>query len=555
MIKSGQTESAKGSIDKLVADYSQDASLSEALYEIARNFGWSNKYEEEKNIYQQIIQKHPDSLTASKARLGYAKAEVQSLIVSGRFDEAKAALDKLVTDFSGQPDLADTLYWIARRYEWSDKYYEWSGKYEKVKNIFEQIVEKYPNSGKFDKARLGVYRMNICSLIVSKQLEAAQDEFNKMMIDFSEHPDLPDTLGLIGRRYESSEKYKEANDIYQQIIQNYPGSSYAEKAKFDIQRAQIRSLIVSQDYNDANLAAVTLAKAGAALDKLIADFNGNPDLPETVYWIAQRYGYSGNYKEEKNLYQQIIQDYSSSSYADKAKLDFAGAEVLTLVVAENDKDANEALEKLVADFNSHPYLFNAMIFMADKCHDEALRPEAKREDSNSPPRGNSLRDSSLRDKLYHFVIEMFEKYVFDRNSGKDNRVEAYYRAAVAAYRLGETEKTIDFADNLLQSEPNFRYAANMEWLIADGYEHMKAAGQIPADEADIIVEEEYQALMTNYPTHYLSDYAAIHLGEINMVQGKRTKACAYFGWFLMNADSNDCRIAYINEQCRRNSDE
>ncbi|MHB0945585.1 MAG: tetratricopeptide repeat protein [Sedimentisphaerales bacterium] len=84
---------------------------------------------------------------------------------------------------------------------------------------------------------------------------------------------------------------------------------------------------------------------------------------------------------------------------------------------------------------------------------------------------------------------------------------------------------------------------------------MKAAGQILPPEADIIIEESYLDLMESYPTDTLSDYAAIHLGEICMAQGKRTEACAYFGWFLMNADSNDCRIAYINEQCRRNSDE
>jgi TolA-binding protein len=607
LIKSGQIESARQNVEKLITDFSQDVALPEALYEIARNLGWSAKHEEEKTVYQQIIQNYPNSLIAGKASLGCAKAQVQALITSQSFDDAQAALDKLTADFANHPDLADALYWIAERYGFSNKYeeekelcqqiiqkypgssiagkarlgyqraevqslivsqdysaaeeafdklvadfngnpdlpetlywiarrYEWSDKYEEAKNIFEQIVQKYPKCSRFDKARLGVCRMNICCLCTDGQLQAAQDEISKMLIDFSGHPDLPETLRLIARRYEWSDRYKEAKNIYERIIQKYPDSSYAEAAKLDILRAGVRHLIVSQDYNDANLTVEGLTVVEEAIDKLIADFNGNPDLPEALYWIAQRYGYSGRFEEEKNLYQYIMANYPDSSFADKAKLDSAGTDVLTLVVAGNNNDANTALDRMIGDFNGHPYLPDAMLFIVDKYYEKVLRPTAGQENSN---------------KLYRFVMEVLEKRVLDRIAGKDNEAEAYYRASIAAYRLDDPDKIIDYAEKVLQTDPNFRYAPNMQWFVANGYERLKDAGKIPAEDADLIIEETYQELMDKYPASKIADFAAMHMGVMNLRRGNRVKACAYFGWYLMNASPDGMQDARRMEMVKR----
>ncbi len=601
LIKSGQMESAADNIDKFVAGYYQDPNLPGVLYEITRNYGWSNKYEEEKQVYQQIIQKYPDSLIASTARLGYAKAEIQSLIVSQKFDEAKAALDKLVADFSQHPDLPEALYWIARNYGWTNKYeeekdtyqkliqnrpdnyysdkarlgcrraevlslivsqdygqagaaldkliadfnshpdlpdtlywvargYEWQDKYEYAKNIFEQIIEKYPGSSKFDNARLGISRMKACRLMISRQSRAGRDEVSKMITDFAGNPELPETLYWLARKCEWQDRYKDANDVYQQIMTNWPDSSYADRTKLDFQRAQIRALIASQDYNEADV----------SIDRFIDDFNGNPDLPEALYWIAQRYGYSGRFEDEQDLYQYIVENYPDSSYAAQAELDSAGAQVLSLIVTQNDNEANTALDKMVADFNGHSYLPGAMLFIARKCNEKGIMPDTKPE---------------LKNELLHFAAELLEKYVLGRIHGTDNKTQAYYTATLTNYKLGEAYKTIEFADMVLQTDPNFRYAANMAWLVADGYEKLKAADKIPADEADIIIEETYNDLMENYVGNTLSDYAAIHMGELNMKQGNNVKACAYFCWYLMNAgdeetDGRIARIKKLTEGCR-----
>jgi hypothetical protein len=124
--------------------------------------------------------------------------------------------------------------------------------------------------------------------------------------------------------------------------------------------------------------------------------------------------------------------------------------------------------------------------------------------------------------------------------------------------LIKREKTIEYSEKLLQMSPDFRFAANMQWLIADGYERMKVLRQLPAEQIYPVIEDEYQILLDGYPDHPLSDYAAIRLGQINLAKGNQTKACAYFGLFLMNAGADDSRIAefkQIVDGCGRYSNE
>ena len=93
----------------------------------------------------------------------------------------------------------------------------------------------------------------------------------------------------------------------------------------------------------------------------------------------------------------------------------------------------------------------------------------------------------------------------------------------------------------------------MQWVIADGFEKLKASGQLPAAEADLIIEEEYKKLMENY-SNGLDSFAAMRLGEIYMKQDRIMDACACFGWYLMKTGTDECGAAHINklfEKCGR----
>lgn len=528
LIKSSQFDSAKNSIDKLIADNSQSSELPQALYWIARNYGWVDKYEDEMNLYQMMMKNWPDDFWTNKAKLGNRRAEILSLISSEKFDDAKAAIDRLTPDFNSHPDLPDALYWIALRYGYG-------GKRDEEKNLYQQIIQNYPNSPICRDAKLGYGITEARLLIASQNFGKAIQVIEHLITDFNQQPQLSEMLYRIARGYQWSNNYREASSIYQWILQNDPNSSIYDNAKLGYATTKIQSLIVSQKSDEAQ----------KSTDQLIADFNSNSQLPKALYEIAQRHGYSGNFEQEQNLYQQIIEDYPQSSFADKSKLDLAGAKVLDLVLINDVNDpnlsivppaeANIALEKFAADFNDNSYFSKAMLFMADKCHEAGVRQDKRKEVAGIPkwPRP------------FSFAADMLQKYVLNRPLIRDDKADAYRMVCEDYYRLGEGEKTSEYAALTLQTDPNHRFAANMLWLEATGYERMKAAGEIPAADGDSIIEDTYQELMDKFPQTYMSDWSATHLGMINYKAGNKFKACAYFCWFLMNASPDA-----INNQTR-----
>lgn len=174
--------------------------------------------------------------------------------------------------FSDDPGLAETLYDIAREYRWVKKY-------DVAKNMYQQIIEQYPQSAFSDRARLGIARIDILTLISSQRYSDASAAIDKLVKDFSRYGDLPETLYWTGVKYEEYGRYDSAKNLYALVVQQYPDCGYADKARFLAAKMNIFLLIESgKDTEAANV-----------LDWLIADFNGHPDLAHTIFEVGEKY--------------------------------------------------------------------------------------------------------------------------------------------------------------------------------------------------------------------------------------------------------------------------
>ncbi len=453
---------------------------------------------------------------SSAADLTRSQSDIIALIKSGQIEKAKEDIDKLITDNNQSPYLPIALYEIARNCEWNDRF-------DEAKDIFQRIAQRYPQSRETDNARLGVCRMNIYSLIIYEQMDEAKTEVNKMIEDFKGNSNLPDTLYWIGRRYGWAENYNEAKNIFQGIMQNYPYDSYANKAKLDYAKAEVMSYIIAKDYNEA----------GLAYRKLVVDFNNHPDLTAAIYWLGRGYEWWDRYDEANSIYEQLMRDYPNSSYADKARLDYARANILSLIAVKKYDDANTAIDRLACDFNSSPDLSEAILTLAERYHLNGLDPNCKPEISS---------------ELYLTSESLLERYVQGKITGKSQEARTYYLTSINSYGLRNWEKAAEFAHKLIATDERFEYAANTQWMIGDCYERMEKAGRISSQDADILIEESYRNLMDKYPDNSLSNYCAIRLGEINMQKQNNVKACAYFCLFLMNAkDDYKNRVAWVEK--------
>jgi len=545
LIESGKLADANQRIEKLKADYAQDSQLPCALYWIGRRYEWSKNDDQARNIYQQVIQNYPSNEYAAKCRLSLATQDVLSLIISAKYDPAREAVDKLLADFANEPDLAETLYWVARRYGWSDKY-------EEEKNLYQKIIQNHPDNPFANKARLGFARADVLSLILSKNFDQGQTALTQLQTDFAAHPDLPDALYWVAERYRWAHKWEDAKDLYQKVVQDYPNSPAAGRARIGLSRVEVLALIGSDDY----------AAAKKALDKLVTDFAANPDLPETLYWIAEDFRWANQYETAKSTYLHIIENYPACSYAsgarlgfsvanicslislgqieeaqaatEKMKTEFAGCpdlpdvlysialrlewsnnyeqakaayeqvpqqssegtskgdtqlhiarmNVCSLIASEQFQAAQSALNDLIADFNDHPDIVETVLTVGEEYAEKAYQYE---------DRGDTEKTREYAQR----AIEVWEKIITDFPPC-DLTAQAYYAAGASYKTLGEFDKAIQYCTKILDELPDFRSAWQAQFLIALCYEQLEASGQISQADAAAQINQVCQKL-AGYP--------------------------------------------------------
>ena len=90
-----------------------------------------------------------------------AQSKIISLIQEGDYVQAVVRTRVLIAEHSTEPILLDTLYLIAREYEWSDRY-------KNAKGTYQQMLKTNPDNTWSSKAKLGVARTEVLFLIMSK---------------------------------------------------------------------------------------------------------------------------------------------------------------------------------------------------------------------------------------------------------------------------------------------------------------------------------------------------------------------------------------------------
>ncbi|MDD5063672.1 MAG: tetratricopeptide repeat protein [Phycisphaerae bacterium] len=474
--------SADLALNEMVAAFQNHPNLADELYWIGRAFGYWERHEEEKDAYQRIIQNYPDNQYADRAQLGFAKANVQSLIMSKDYDGAEEALDKMVADFPEHPDLPESLYWIAERYAWADRYGE-------AERIHQEIIEDFPDSSFADKARLGFSKAEVLSLISRKEYEKGEKAFDKLFTDFEGHPDLPRAVLAIGEQCSKQGLSKENEDLAQ------------AEALFDM--------------------------SDKAIGRLIADFPKYPDLPESLYWIAERYNWEGRFNDSKSLYQQIIQNYPDSPFSSKAKTGLSKANALSLVLSQDQVQASEALEKIVDDFNDNPNLLKDVLKRALKARYKLACSRQQKEGTNEQVKEGFRNAKS--------IAEMIEKTFPDSAA---DLPEAHLYIAYCDYQLGENAKAAESCQKMISDWPDYEYIHYAQILIAGSYEKLAESGVVPTSEADYQIE---QALLSVIEKETKIDResiarALLGLGRWYVKMGEKDLAASFYEEFIMRMD-------------------
>jgi tetratricopeptide (TPR) repeat protein len=409
-----------------------------------------------------------------------------------------------------------TLYDIAKRYDGLKKR-------EEAKGVCRVILQNYPESPYASSAQIYILKRNIISLIESGDYIGAQTQLDTLIADFNDHPDTAETLYTVAQAYSPPRKFKEAEDVYRRLLQLFPDSSYATEALFRSPKLHIFYLIQTGKNSEAM----------SAIDKFTADFAGHPALPGIIYWFAKEFEASKAYEQAKSIYQRVAWQYPGSSHASMSWIGFYRVEAISLIEAGDDTAVHRIIDNLIADFNDHPALPEAVFAVGEQYYYKAF------DDNKKCIKVKSTEDLYLAKDIWGKIIAQWP------NSKSIGLKHAQYFTAVCYRRLGEYEKAITYYQKVVDNWPDYQYAWSAQYLIGSCYEKLKFYNSLPESEADPKIEQAYKAVVVNYPDSAMVPSTSLKLGNLYLKRGQKIEAAMYFELFLTTARTDDPRIESV----------
>jgi TolA-binding protein len=502
----GDDPNAEAAVKKLLANYSNNPSIAQIVYDMASCYRQAKKHPKAISLYQHIIDNWPQQK--------YAMWSLRDLAMSnfdrGDDPNAHAAVDKLIADYSDHVHIPGNVYEVA-------KYYRKHAKYKKAINLYQRIVEKWPGTDHALWSQLDM-AMSYATIGEDPNAEAAID---KLVIRFSKNQHIAGVVYEMAKSYRLSKKDDKANQICHLVIDKWPKGEHAMLAQADLIKTY--------------LALGNNAAAEAGVDKLLIEFARNKHRAKAIYDTAYQYRKLGNYDKADQLYQYVIDTWPDStdamwSYMDLAKL---------YIDLGNEPNVQSALDKLVADFNDHPDLPEAVFVIGEQYYYKAFDDNKK-----------CIKVKS-QEYLYK-AKDIWERILAQWPDSKSIGLKhAQYFTAVCYRRFGEYEKAITHYQKVVYNWPDYQYAWSAQFLIGSCYEKLKNFGNLPKSEADPKIEQAYKAVVEKYPDSAMAPTASLKLGHMNLKRGKKIEAVQYFVLFLATARPADPRIERVESQLEK----
>ncbi|HEY5505400.1 MAG TPA: hypothetical protein VIK28_09600, partial [Sedimentisphaerales bacterium] len=169
---------------------------------------------------------------AATTDIEQAKAQIVSLINSGKIAEADAAVDKLIADIPVSREKGTTLQQIAGTYQSA-------GQFDRTIKICDYVFQNWPGE---DFAVWASMSMAIAQ-VDKGDIVAAEATTGRMIGDYAGNADLPTALCVIADVYSVRKMYDKAERLYGTITDKFPNSPAATKTRMGMAGMEIQRLI------------------------------------------------------------------------------------------------------------------------------------------------------------------------------------------------------------------------------------------------------------------------------------------------------------------------
>lgn len=367
---------ADAAFKELVADFSGNDGAAEAVYDIAESYGLMYKYEKAEELFQYVLENWTDSEPAVWSRVDLAVLNISL----GDDLGVQVHVEKLLTNFPQDGHISGALNEIADAYRRVQKY-------EKARELYQYALDRQP------QVRDAIWS-EACLVgldVVLGDDATAQSAIEKLLTEFSEHQDTPAILNDLAFDCVVLKKCEEAQELYQYVIENWPDDNQAIWAQSGLGMAS------------AALGNETAVQA--AIYRLIADFNGDPNLPEAVSQIAEPYYDEAFRKQSEGLESQARNYFQMAiTIAElvKSKVPDFVIEPDTYLwegacyseLGEYEKSI-ECYQKVVDDYPGHPMAWHAL-FMVGRSYED-LKESGVLSKSEADARIKAAYEQLLRD--------------------------------------------------------------------------------------------------------------------------------------------------------------
>ena len=391
------------------------------------------------------------------------------------------------------------------------------------------------------------------SYIMTDKISQADSKINNLIKDFKNNPQLPEILYGMVLRYKAVKDSQRAQNLSQQIVQQFPDSEQAQRIQLDTGKEVVLKHISKRKFKQAE----------DAVNSMIASSGNSSAMPGTLYRIAKQFKEYEAYDEADRVYQKIAQNYLNSQFGGKAKMAVDKLKIWGLIKNGDIAEVDSATQKLINDYSGQEDLAHTIHgfgIQFEKAGNFAKAKSIYQKVANEFPDNwvaeiaavdiemcdvRAMISKSSFDEVmtqlnvvkskysgnWHLpkairqVGQEYQSQAFDLElKGSKDKAKEFYGNAIAVWdivvnqlpkssssapacswsgncyqRLGDYAKAAQSYQKVADEYTNYQYAWNAMLQAGQCYENQASTGAMSKSDADLKIKAVYQQLVTKFP--------------------------------------------------------